>query len=255
MTKKTHIVGKTRPVLKEEDTVRSAKDIMRSARRAKSGIPDLKDGDKVRITLAGMQKHSRSTPASSGYSASTIAWREKLSKFRTDGTIGTVTKVFPNSDNVNVDFDGETFGVYDYMLELVPGDGMSESKTTKLRLMRLYEKFEAQVGQEYDMSRSERDAFLEAIRNYESYGNLIYRAEGISQAIDEIAQLVETANTFTLKETDGWFDNVTAGRHVKQMKEAVKVLQTESKEIMQRQQRLEAAYEDIGQLLGRYYNV
>ena len=131
---------------------------------------------------------------------------------------------------------------------------MTKKKTT---LLSLYERAGKgnMFDKEFEYTKEERNAFMEAVRNYESYGEVIRRSEMLGECVKEISELVELANGFTLKETEGWFDNVTTTRHVKQMKEAVKVLQKEAQEIMSRQQRLEAAYEDIGSLLGRYYDV
>lgn len=128
-----------------------------------------------------------------------------------------------------------------------------ESYSGRWKLMRLYES----VGEpnEYKMTTEERSAFLRAIREFNKYENTIYRSADITSVVNEIAQLVEQASSFTLKETEEWFDGVTANRHIKQMREALKVLQTEAKEIAQRQQRFEAAYEDIGQILGKYYEI
>ena len=126
----------------------------------------------------------------------------------------------------------------------------------KISLLSLYERAGGEsFDKEFEYTKEERGAFMEAVRNYSSYGEVIRRSAVLGDTVKEISELVELAGGFTLKETDGWFDNVTASRHVKQMKEAVKVLQKEAKEIMGRQQRLEAAYEDVGSLLGRYYDV
>lgn len=127
----------------------------------------------------------------------------------------------------------------------------------KTSLLSLYERAGKgdMFDKEFEYTKEERSAFMEAVRNFESYGQIIRRSEALGSAVKEISELVDLANGFTLKETDGWFDNVTASRHVKQMKEAVKIMQKEAQEIMSRQQRLEAAYEDVGSLLGRYYDV
>ena len=130
-----------------------------------------------------------------------------------------------------------------------------KSRIKRSPLLALLEANQEVFNQEYEQSGNERNAFMEAARNFSTYGEAIYRGSDITEAVTQIAALVEQAAEMTLKETDGWFDNVTASRHTKQMKESLKVLQKEATEIAQRQQRLEAAYEDIGQLLGRYYEV
>lgn len=104
-------------------------------------------------------------------------------------------------------------------------------------------------------TKEDRKSFLESIRKYKEFGSAIYRAGNINEVMSQIENLISIAETMTLQETDGWFDNVTTARHMKQMKECLKTLQTEAKEISSRQQRFEAAYEDIGQLLEKYYEI
>tara|TARA_R110000822_G_scaffold128195_29_gene263974 strand:- start:479 stop:877 length:399 start_codon:yes stop_codon:yes gene_type:complete len=126
----------------------------------------------------------------------------------------------------------------------------------KISLLSLYERQGGKMFEkEFEYTKEERTTFMEAVKNFELYGEAIYRSKQLGETVKEISELVELANGFTLKETDGWFDNVTTSRHTKQMSEAVKVMQKEAQEIMSRQQRLEAAYEDVGALLGRYYDV
>lgn len=262
---RTHGSDRIKPTDKKVESRKSMSEATPEERRAiirkAQGKIDYKVGDSVVITVDGLKKHSRSIPAHMGYSQATIDWRGKLSKLADAETVGTVERVFPGGNNLNVDFDGYLTQVPSYMVK--PAADNSESKMTTetyrnkkySAMLRLMEKYENEMTTEYEMSRDERGAFLETLRGYQNYGNIIYRTNELAKAVDEIAQLIETAGNFTLKETDGWFDNVTANRHTKQMKEALKILQTEAKEIMQRQQRLEAAYEDIGQLLGRYYDI
>lgn len=105
------------------------------------------------------------------------------------------------------------------------------------------------------LSKQERASFLEAVKKFHEYGKSIYRSGDIKAAISEIENLVNIAEGITLQETENWFDSNTTSRHMKQLKECMKILKTESLEVMQRQQRLESAYEDVGQLLGKYYDV
>ena len=59
----------------------------------------------------------------------------------------------------------------------------------------------------------------------------------------------------TLQETENWFDDVTVNRHMKSLKESYKIFEKTTNEIMSSQQRLESAYEDIAEVLGKYYEV
>ena len=70
-----------------------------------------------------------------------------------------------------------------------------------------------------------------------------------------MTEIVEIAEQLTLQESEHWFDNVTVNRHMKQLKEAHKVFEKTATEMTELQQRLEAAYDDMGSILNRYYKV
>lgn len=101
-----------------------------------------------------------------------------------------------------------------------------------------------------------KQAFMEAVANFHEYGKTIYR-EGVSlkELSAELAEIIEIAENLTLQESEHWFDNVTVSRHMKQMKEAYKVFEKTATEMNEMQQRLEAAYDDMGSVLNRYYKV
>jgi hypothetical protein len=102
----------------------------------------------------------------------------------------------------------------------------------------------------------DKKTFLESLQRYHQYGGMF--KQNISEykaALDEIKFIVDSAEGVTLNETDGWFDNVTVSRHMKQMKEAYKVFEKTIMEAAQINQRLNASYEDIGKTLQNYYDV
>lgn len=74
-------------------------------------------GDKVRVTLKGLQAHSRSIPAHMGYTRETMSWRHGLSKLHDEGAVGVVERV--SGSNLTVQFPGICYGVPDYMVEKV----------------------------------------------------------------------------------------------------------------------------------------
>lgn len=108
---------------------------------------------------------------------------------------------------------------------------------------------------EMKMSKDERRAFLESVKQFSQYKNDIYRAGKLKEISEQIGNLVTAAEGFTIQETDGWFDNITTNRDIKRLKESYKVFEQTSKELTQLQQRLESCYEDIGSGLARYYDV
>jgi hypothetical protein len=111
------------------------------------------------------------------------------------------------------------------------------------------------TGENLRYTKSEKRAFLEACRQYGNYKESFVKSEEIRQKVEEIGWLVDTAENMTLQETENWFDGVTVQRHMKQLKEAYKILQKTAGELRQSQQRFESAYDDIGTVLGKYYEV
>lgn len=104
-------------------------------------------------------------------------------------------------------------------------------------------------------SLAEKKAFLEAVESFSRLGESIYRNERFVEDVEAIANIVEQAQTFTLKETENWFDGVTVSRHMKRLQEASAVFNKSANEIKALQTRMEAAYEDIAEVLKKYYNI
>ena len=106
-----------------------------------------------------------------------------------------------------------------------------------------------------ELTTEQKQAFLEAVKGYKAYGESVYRKEGLTKVYESIRGLVEVANKVTLSETGDWFDGVTVGRHMKRMNESFKVFERTLKEVSTLQQRLESSYDEIGEVLGKYYEI
>jgi hypothetical protein len=119
----------------------------------------------------------------------------------------------------------------------------------------LNEKYLGENEEQPKMRTDEKKSFLEAVANYHRLGEMIYAKRGLKEVTKTVQTIVEKAEALTMQESEHWFDNVTVSRHMKQLKEAYKVFEKTSGEMSGLQQRLEAAYDDMGSILGRYYNV
>ena len=130
---------------------------------------------------------------------------------------------------------------------------MSKYKSSQLASL-LNEKY---LGEEEkpQFSKEQKKAFMEAVANYHTYGETIYRNESLREITEKIKEVVKIAENLTLQESEHWFDNMTVGRHMKQLSEAYKVFEKTSKEVTALQHRMESAYEDIGNVLNKYYKV
>ena len=105
------------------------------------------------------------------------------------------------------------------------------------------------------MTPDEKRAFVEAVASYRKIGEAIYHNGNLMEAYENIKNIVETAEKLTLKETGDWFDKVTVNRHMKSMNESFKIFSSTIKEVSTLQQRLESSYDEIGEVLGKYYEI
>jgi len=114
---------------------------------------------------------------------------------------------------------------------------------------------EEERKKEIELSDEQKQAFLEAVKQYKKYGEAVYRNAGLGEVYESIKNMVEVAGKMTISETGDWFDNVTVSRHMKRMGESFNVFEKTLKEVSTLQQRLEASYDEIGEVLGKYYEI
>ena len=106
-----------------------------------------------------------------------------------------------------------------------------------------------------EMTNEQKSAFLEAVKSYKQFGETVYRKEGLAKVYESIKNVVELAGKNMVKETEGSFDGITVGRHVKRMNESFKIFEKTLREVHTLQQRLESTYDEIGEVLGKYYEI
>jgi hypothetical protein len=129
---------------------------------------------------------------------------------------------------------------------------MKSSKPIKLASLVKLQESESPTA---NMTNEQKKAFLEAVYKFAEHSNSIYRNHNIKETSQYLGELIEAASHLTLAETEDWFDANTVGRHMKHLSEAHKIFEKTAAEMATLQQRLEAAYEDIGGTLGKYYNI
>lgn len=103
-------------------------------------------------------------------------------------------------------------------------------------------------------SKSKRQV-LEAIANFNAFGESIYSKSNLKEVVKSISELCENATKLALQEHDDWFDSVTVKRDMKEVAGILKEFIKASTESQSTQQRLESLYEDLGHKLGRYYDI
>jgi len=161
-------------------------------------------------------------------------------------------------------------GGADVVLNGKYADNIIESKGNTMKLKDLFEGMRIQASPSYnrismreddrteessEMTTEQKQAFLEAVKSYKKFGESVYRKEGLSKVYESIRGLVEVAGKNMVKETEGSFDGITVGRHVKRMNESFKIFEKTLREVSTLQQRLESSYDEIGETLGKYYEI
>jgi len=101
----------------------------------------------------------------------------------------------------------------------------------------------------------EKQVVNSTIAKFNKFNEHIYRPNSVKEVIGAIKELCELAGKVALSETDDWFDSVTVKKDVKEINANLTKFEKVATEVNTMQQRMEALYEDIGQKLGRYYQI
>jgi hypothetical protein len=97
--------------------------------------------------------------------------------------------------------------------------------------------------------------FLEIISTYGQHREGMSRKSDIRQVAETLGGIADAAQEYTLREGGDWFDRVTIKRNMTELKKFQAAFEKEAVEASAQQQRLEALYEDMGHVLGRYFEI
>ena len=97
--------------------------------------------------------------------------------------------------------------------------------------------------------------FLEIISTYGQHREGMSRKSDIRQVAESLGGIADAAQEYTLREGGDWFDRVTIKRNMTELKKFQAAFEKEAVEASAQQQRLEALYEDMGHVLGRYFEI
>jgi len=95
----------------------------------------------------------------------------------------------------------------------------------------------------------------EGVRNYAVVGKQLYNNTNIIEIAKQLSHVAESAHSHILGENEDWFDKVSVNRNMKSLKTNVAEFKKAAVEANSLNQRLTALYEDIGQVLNRYYDI
>ena len=95
----------------------------------------------------------------------------------------------------------------------------------------------------------------EAISNFSKFGKTLQSEQELKVMAEALSDIANKAKTYTLSETDDWFDKVTVNRNMKELTNLSKSFGKIAQESHGLQQRMSGLYEDMGHVLGRYFEI
>ena len=93
------------------------------------------------------------------------------------------------------------------------------------------------------------------ISSYNKMGEAIFGKSNIIQIAEKLGWIANQAKSHTLSETEDWFDKITVNRNMKELTGLSKNFTKIAGEAKSLQERMGALYEDMGNILGRYYEI
>ena len=93
------------------------------------------------------------------------------------------------------------------------------------------------------------------ISSYNKIGEAIFGKSNITEIAEKLSWIANQARTHTLQETEEWFDRITVNRNMKELTGLSGQFGKIANEAKSLQERMGALYEDMGNILGRYYEI
>ena len=96
---------------------------------------------------------------------------------------------------------------------------------------------------------------VESIRNFNTIGESIYGKGSLEEVAKSLSSIAEGAAQHTLSEAGDMFDKITVSRNMKELTNLSKQFGKVASEANSLQERMSVLYEDMGNILGRYYEI
>jgi len=133
-------------------------------------------------------------------------------------------------------------------------------KTTKFTLKRIVESlgnippkgFEENTPK---LTPEQKSRLLELSAMYENMGECLQNEEALMNSAKSMTELCELAEMYAVNECGDWFQQDIVKKDMKELKKRVMEYTKIAKEGYARMQQLGVAYQDIGHILGRYYDL
>jgi hypothetical protein len=105
------------------------------------------------------------------------------------------------------------------------------------------------------MHNEARRHFLEVISTYKAFGRKLQAEHDLAEIANTLGGIVDAATTFAVKESGNNFDPATVKRNMGDLGKLSAQFEKSALEAKQLQQRMSSLYEDMGHVLGRYFDM
>ena len=105
------------------------------------------------------------------------------------------------------------------------------------------------------LSNEVKKHFLEIVSTYNKYQESLDRKSDIQEIAETLGGITEAARTLAIHESDDWFDKHTVKRNMSELDKLGKQFDKCASEAKSLDQRLGGLYEDMGNILSRYYKM
>jgi NADH dehydrogenase/NADH:ubiquinone oxidoreductase subunit G len=105
------------------------------------------------------------------------------------------------------------------------------------------------------LSSEQKKLTSEKISKFGKYQKYIALEARDMNVAEDICNIVENASKYILNETDDWFDAISVKRNLKEIKTLAKEFYKTASERQVYTQRMQSLYEDMGNILNRYFEI
>ena len=138
---------------------------------------------------------------------------------------------------------------------------MSTLKNTKLSLKQIVENFDkisTTTGFDNEpkkLTPEQKKRLMEMASQFEKFGEVFKNEAAILESTKNMTELCELAETYAIGECADCFQGDIVKKDMANMKKRISEHSKIAKECYSRMQQLRVAHEDLGHILGRYYNL
>jgi hypothetical protein len=134
-------------------------------------------------------------------------------------------------------------------------------KTTKLTLKKIVENIDKMTlekgfGTETPpLTTEQKKKLMDMTSMFENYGECLNHEEAIINSAKGLTELCELAETYAITECGDWFQKEIVNKDMQSLKKRVVEYGKLAKETYSRMQQLGVAYQDVGHVLNRYFDI